>query len=45
MCFVILNLLSSPWVLRGRKIDVFFVYSPLPMLQELPAIIVGWLQG
>ncbi len=43
--FVISGLLFSPWVLRRRKFDVIFVYAPSPILQAIPAILLGWLKG
>jgi len=43
--FVISGLLFSPWLLRGRKFDVIFVYAPSPILQAIPAIFLGWIRG
>ena len=41
MSFIISALLFSPFVLRGRKFDVIFVYALSPILQVIPAIILG----
>jgi glycosyltransferase involved in cell wall biosynthesis len=37
--------LFGPWLLRGKKFDVIFVYAPSPILQAIPAIFLGWLKG
>ena len=39
--FVISGLLFAPWLLRGRTLDVIFVYAPSPILQALPALLLG----
>lgn len=43
--FIISALVFGPWMLRGKKFDVIFVYAPSPILQALPAIFLGWLKG
>jgi glycosyltransferase involved in cell wall biosynthesis len=45
LSFVISGLLFGPWLLRGKKFDVIFVYAPSPILQAIPAILLGWLKG
>ncbi len=45
LSFVITGILFAPWLLRGRKFDVIFVYAPSPILQAIPAIFLGWLKG
>jgi glycosyltransferase involved in cell wall biosynthesis len=45
LCFVLSGLFFAPWLLRGRKFDVIFVYAPSPILQAIPAIFLGWLKG
>jgi len=43
--FVISGLIFAPWMLRGKKFDVIFIYAPSPILQAIPAIFLGWLKG
>lgn len=45
LAFVVSGLLLGPWMLRGRKYDVIFVYAPSPILQAIPAILLGWLKA
>ena len=42
--FVISGILFSPWMLRGKKFDVIFVYGNSPILQAIPAIFLGWIK-
>ncbi|MGE8066776.1 glycosyltransferase family 4 protein [Pseudomonas sp. NPDC089569] len=44
LSFIFSGYLLGPWVLRGLKFDVVFVYAPSPLLQALPAIYVSWLK-
>lgn len=44
LSFIASGLLFGPWMLRGRKFDVIFVYAPSPILQAIPAIWLGWLK-
>ncbi|AWY43550.1 glycosyltransferase [Pseudomonas putida] len=44
LSFIFSGYLVGPWVLRGQKFDVVFVYAPSPLLQALPAIYVSWLK-
>jgi glycosyltransferase involved in cell wall biosynthesis len=43
--FVLSGLIFGPWMLRNKKYDVIFVYAPSPILQAIPAILLGWLKG
>ena len=45
LSFIISGMLFAPWLLRGKKFDVIFVYAPSPILQAIPAIFLGWLKG
>ncbi len=45
LSFVFSGLMFAPWLLRGKKFDVIFVYAPSPILQTIPAIFLGWLKG
>jgi glycosyltransferase involved in cell wall biosynthesis len=45
LSFIIFGLLFAPWLLRGRRFDVVFVYAPSPILQAIPAVFLGWLKG
>lgn len=44
LSFIFSALLLGPWMLRGREVDVIFVYAPSPLLQAVPAILLGWLK-
>jgi glycosyltransferase involved in cell wall biosynthesis len=44
LSFVLSGLLFGPWLLRGRKADVIFVYAPSPLIQAIPALFLGWLK-
>ncbi len=45
LSFILSGLLFAPWMLRGKKFDVIFIYAPSPILQAIPAIFLGWLKG
>jgi glycosyltransferase involved in cell wall biosynthesis len=45
LSFVASGLLFAPWMLRGKKFDVIFIYAPSPILQAIPALFLGWLKG
>lgn len=45
LSFVISGLLLAPFALRGKQFDVIFVYALSPILQAIPAILLGWLKG
>ena len=40
LSFVISTSFFAPWLLRGERFDVIFVYAPSPILQVIPAIIL-----
>lgn len=44
LSFVFSALLLAPWMLRGKKFDLVFVYAPSPILQAIPAIFLGWIK-
>ena len=44
LSFIVSGLLIAPWMLRGKQFDVIFVYAPSPILQAIPAILLGWLK-
>lgn len=41
LSFVISGLVFGPWMLRGKPFDVVFIYAPSPVLQAIPAILLG----
>ncbi|MBI5006897.1 MAG: glycosyltransferase family 4 protein [Nitrosomonadales bacterium] len=45
LSFIFSGLLFAPWLLRKKRFDVIFVYAPSPILQAIPALFLGWLQG
>jgi glycosyltransferase involved in cell wall biosynthesis len=45
LSFVFSGLLFGPWLVRGRTYDVVFVYGASPILQAIPAILLGWLKS
>lgn len=44
LSFIVSASLWGPWCLRGAEPDVIFVYAPSPLLQALPALLLGWLR-
>jgi len=40
--FVFAGALLGPWLLRGRKFDVIFVYGTSPILQAIPGVFLRW---
>jgi len=44
LSFVLSGLLFAPWMLRGKKFDLIFIYAPSPILQAIPANYLGWLK-
>lgn len=44
LSFVISGMLFAPWLMRGKKFDVIFIYAPSPILQAIPAIFLGGLK-
>lgn len=45
LSFVLSGVLLAPWMLRKRSYDVIFVYGVSPILQAIPALLLGWLRG
>lgn len=45
LSFVICGLLIAPFTLRAKRFDVILVYGMSPILQAIPAILLGWLKG
>jgi glycosyltransferase involved in cell wall biosynthesis len=41
LSFVLSGLLFAPWLLRRRQYDAVFVYATSPILQALPALLLG----
>lgn len=44
LSFVVSATVLGPWLLRGQRFDVVFVYAPSPILQVIPAIWLSWLK-
>lgn len=44
LSFVVSGMVFAPWVLRHKRYDVIFVYAPSPILQAIPAILLGRLK-
>ena len=42
--FVLAASILGPWLLRGRHFDAIFVFAPSPILQAIPAIVLGRLK-
>lgn len=42
--FIFFGLLFAPWQLGGRHYDAIFVYAPSPILQVIPALLLGRLK-
>ncbi len=45
LSFILSGLLFAPWLLRKKRFNVIFIYAPSPILQAIPALFLGWLQG
>lgn len=45
LSFIFSGLAFGPWLLRRRRYDVIFIYGVSPILQAIPAILLGWLKG
>lgn len=45
LSFVVSAAVFGPWLLRGRRFDVIFVYAPSPILQAIPAIWLKWVKS
>ncbi|WP_205881932.1 glycosyltransferase family 4 protein [Leeia aquatica] len=44
LSFIFSGYAFGPWLTRGQKYDVIFVYGVSPILQALPALLLGWLK-
>lgn len=44
LSFIVSGLIFGPWLKRGRKYDVIFVYGLSPLMLALPALFLGWLK-
>ena len=44
LSFIVTGLVCGPWLKRGRKYDVIFVYGLSPLMLALPALFLGWLK-
>jgi glycosyltransferase involved in cell wall biosynthesis len=44
LSFIVSATLLGPWCLRGFHPDAILVYCPSPLLQALPALLIGWLK-
>ncbi|MET3433842.1 glycosyltransferase involved in cell wall biosynthesis [Herbaspirillum seropedicae] len=42
LSFILSAAIAGTWQLRRIKSDVIFVYAPSPLLQALPALLIGW---
>ena len=42
--FIFAGAFVGTWLLRKIKFDIIFVYAPSPLLQALPALLIGWLR-
>ncbi len=42
--FILFAAFIAPWMLRRKEYDTIFVYAPSPVLQALPAILLGKLK-
>jgi glycosyltransferase involved in cell wall biosynthesis len=42
--FVFSAAILGPWLLRGRKFDVIFVYGTSPILQAIPGVVLRWIK-
>ncbi|MDC1458618.1 glycosyltransferase family 4 protein [Burkholderiaceae bacterium] len=45
LSFVVSATFFGPWLLRGQRVDVIFVYAPSPVLQVIPAVLLKWIKG
>jgi hypothetical protein len=45
LSFILSGLLLAPWLLSRNKYDVIFVNGTSQILQAIPAIFFGWLNG
>ncbi|HSI42872.1 MAG TPA: glycosyltransferase family 4 protein [Methylotenera sp.] len=45
LSFIFFGLLLAPWKLRKQRYDAIFVYGISPILQAIPALLIGWIKG
>lgn len=45
LSFVLSAAAFGPWLLRGQRFDVIFVFAPSPILQVIPAVWLKWIKG
>ena len=45
LSFVLSASILGPWMLRGRRMDVIFVYAPSPIVQSIPGMVLSRLKG
>lgn len=41
LSFIVAGSVLGPWLLRGKKTDIVFVYGMSPILQAIPAIVIA----
>lgn len=44
LSFIFFGLICGPWLLRGRRYDAILVYGLSPILQAIPALLLGWIK-
>ena len=44
LSFILSGLIIGPWLLRGKQFDVIFVFGVSPILQAIPALLLGRLK-
>ncbi len=44
LSFILSGASFGLWLLRGRRPDIILVYCPSPLLQALPALLIGWIK-
>ncbi|WIM05134.1 MAG: glycosyltransferase family 4 protein [Candidatus Nitricoxidivorans perseverans] len=44
LSFIVSGTIFGPWLLRGFRPGAILVYCPSPLLQALPALLIGWLK-
>jgi glycosyltransferase involved in cell wall biosynthesis len=44
LSFMFSGAIVGAWQFRNTKSDVIFVYAPSPLLQALPALLIGWIK-
>ena len=42
--FIFSGALFGPWLLRNLRPDIILVYCPSPILQAIPALLIGWIK-